>query len=368
MVLGPARLARCRSGEIDLARAAPGLRLALALRARAGRWPASTARSRGPMRIVIDRALGRPLAETLHGVEFREDDDGTTIVCTVALPLEARPRRRARDRHEGGHEPELRCRLIGAPPARAAQYRQCRGPPARSWAMSMTPSGGPSARLFGRARSRWSCPACAPRMASGGGITWRARHGGERLDAVAGGGAERTREDRAVDAQHGVLALLPEAEVAGDGPDVGERLGVAPGGVGAERAVGQAHGPVVAAALVRALRERLARLQQLAADVGERQVVARDQAGLVEQHRPARRGDQLAADLDERRGASCGGRRRAGTGRGRGRRSAPPPRTMRPSSGSRTSSSRACRASPARGSRYVQAALSARRPPARTCQ
>ena len=75
-------------------------------------------------------------------------------------------------------------------------------------------------------------------MLAGGGITYRARHGGQRLGAIASGSAERPRQDLAVDAQHGVLALLPETDVPGDGGDIGQRESVAPGGVEREPGAG----------------------------------------------------------------------------------------------------------------------------------
>ena len=45
-----------------------------------------------PERIVMTERWGDPWPETLNGVEFAEDDDGTTIICTVVYPS-----KRARD-------------------------------------------------------------------------------------------------------------------------------------------------------------------------------------------------------------------------------------------------------------------------------
>ena len=39
-----------------------------------------------PERIVNTEHWGEPWPETLNAVEFHEDDDGTTIICTVVYP------------------------------------------------------------------------------------------------------------------------------------------------------------------------------------------------------------------------------------------------------------------------------------------
>jgi uncharacterized protein YndB with AHSA1/START domain len=44
-----------------------------------------------PERLVATERWGEPWPETLNAVEFHEDDDGTTIICTVVYPsVEAR--------------------------------------------------------------------------------------------------------------------------------------------------------------------------------------------------------------------------------------------------------------------------------------
>ncbi len=81
-----------------------------------------------------------------------------------------------------------------------------------------------------------------------------------------------------------------EADMFGDGPGFAERPGQGPGGV-APQGVGRGDIPVLAVALVRALRHGLAHRQQLAPHVLGRKVVTDRRARLEQQLRTAGFGD-----------------------------------------------------------------------------
>src|SRR5690349_21734901 len=91
--------------------------------------------------------------------------------------------------------------------------------------------------------------------------------------------------------------VVEEGLVAGDGGGVAFGLGVGPDGVG-ELAAVRVDGPVGGRALVGAVGVRVARLEQVLADVGGRDIEAVRQAGLGQQQRAGGLGQHHLTEQD----------------------------------------------------------------------
>src|SRR5689334_302291 len=101
-------------------------------------------------------------------------------------------------------------------------------------------------------------------------------------------GAE-ARQLFAVDGDDG-FALLKKADEAFDLRTLGNRIAIAPGEIGMDLAAGFDR-PIRRDAFIRAAGGGIARNQQIAPDIVERNVVTNGMAGLEDERRPARIGD-----------------------------------------------------------------------------